>query len=103
MSAQRATTSSVLRGVNERVHRAEDICRESEVIATDTLGELAQQRESLGRTRERVTEANRELDSTNKNLKYIHLRLMTNKLLLCSIILMEIIIIGLQLYNRFIK
>lgn len=96
-----SSRNNILRDVNERVNRAEVICRESEGIATDTLGELSQQRESLARTRDRLTDANRELDSTNKNLKRIHLRLATNKLLLCSIILMEVVIIGLQLYLKF--
>ena len=92
-----------LHGVNERVNRAEIICRESETIAQDTLGELANQRDALTRTRDRVTGANEELDVTNKNLKYIYMRTVTNKVLLCSIILMELIIIGLQLYLKFKK
>ena len=73
------------------------------MIATETLGELAQQREALGRTRDRVAEANRELGETNKHLKHIHWRIASNKILLCSIILMELVIIGLQLYLKFIK
>lgn len=97
------SNADVLRGVNERVNRAEVICRESEAIATETVGELATQRESLGRTRERVLEANAGLETTNKNLKYIHFKIVTNKILLCSIILMELIIIGLQLYLKFSK
>lgn len=100
-----STSSGIdtLREVNQRVDRAEVICRESEVIATETLGELAHQREALGRTRDRVAEANRELDATNKNLKQIHWRIASNKILLCSIILMEAVIIGLQLYLKFFK
>jgi len=98
-----STTSDVLRGVNERVNRAEVICRESEAIAQDTLGELAHQRESLGRVRDRVGEANAELETTNKNLRYIYLRIFTNKLLLSFIILMEMIIVGAQIYTKFFK
>lgn len=79
------------------------ICQESETIAQETLGELAHQRESLGRTRDRITGASRDLDATNKNLKYMYLRVFTNKLLLSSIILMEMVIIGLQLYLKFRK
>jgi hypothetical protein len=95
------TSHDLLRGTNERVNRAEVICRESETIAQDALGELAHQRESLGRVRDRVLETNTQLDETNKNLRYIYLRMFTNKLLLSSIILMEMIIIGLQLYLKF--
>lgn len=95
--------SDVLRGVNERVSRAEVICRESETIAQDTLGELAHQRDALSRTRDRVTDANRDLDATNTNLKHIYLKTVTNKILLCSIIFMEMVIIGVQLYLKFRK
>lgn len=97
------TSQDVYQGINDRVNRAEGICRESEVIATDTLDELAHQRETLTRTRGRITDANVELNSTNKALKSIHRRLASNKLLLCAIILMELVIIGCQLYLKFVK
>lgn len=103
VSGTSSAGTEILRGVNDRVNRAEVICRESETIAQETLGELAHQRESLGRTRDRLAETNTELDSTNKNLRYIHFKILTNKLLLCSVILMEMIIIGLQLYLKFKK
>lgn len=93
----------IIRGMNERVDRVHVICKESEAIATDTLDELAVQREALTRTRNRLTDANRELDTTNRNLKSIHRRLASNKLLLGAIILMELIIIGCQLYLKFFK
>lgn len=93
----------ILFGVNERINRAEVIARESEVIATDTLDELANQRETLTRTRNRLTDANTELNTTNSALKSIHRRLASNKILLAAIILMELIIIGCQLYLKFFK
>lgn len=97
------SSQDLLRNINQRVDRTEVICRESEVIGTETLGELANQRESLRRTNERITEANRDLDSTNKNLRYIYLKIATNKILLCLIILMELVIIAAQLYLKFFK
>lgn len=99
------STSShgLLNSINQRVDRVEVICKESEVIGTETLGELATQRESLRRTNERITGANRELDATNKNLRYMYLKIATNKFLLCFIILMELIIIAVQLYLKFFK
>lgn len=95
--------NDILRGMNERVNRAEGICRESEIIATDTLGELANQRETLARTRDHLNDANRELGQTNSSLKSIHRRLLANKLLLIVIILMELVIIGCQVYLKFFK
>lgn len=96
-------SNDILRGMNERINRSEGICRESEVIATDTLGELANQRETLTRTRDQLIDANRDLSNTNSTLKSIHRRLASNKLLLIVIILMELVIIGCQVYLKFIK
>lgn len=98
-----STSNDILRGVNERLSRAEVICRESEVIATDTLDELAHQRETITNTRERLSGANQDLTSTNNALRSIHRRLATNRLLLGIIILMELVIIGCQLYLKFVK
>lgn len=95
--------TDIIRGMNERLGRAEMISKESEDIATGTLDELANQRETLTRTRDRVTDTNRDLESTNKALKSIYRRVATNKLLLGVIILMELVIIGCQLYIKFRK
>lgn len=84
-----------------RYHRIEEVCRESEAIATETLDELAHQRETLTNTRERLSGTNTDLNSTNNALKSIHRRLATNKFLLAAIILMEIIVIGCQIYLKF--
>lgn len=101
--AKASTSNDILRNVNESVTRAEVICRESEVIATDTLDELAHQRETLTNTRERLSGTNVDLTSTNNALKSIHRRLATNKMLLGIVILMELVIIGCQLYLKFVK
>jgi len=93
----------ILKQINARVGRSEAVCRESEIIATEALDELAAQRDPLTRVRDRLAEANEELSSTNKILKYFHRRFPTDKLLLSAIILMEMIIIGCQLYIKFFK
>lgn len=93
----------ILGRVNQRVGRAAVTSRETESIAEATLDELAHQRDALGRTRDRVTNANKELDETNKRLGTIHMRILTSRLLLGAIILLEIIIIALQLYLKFGK
>uniref|UniRef100_A0A6G1S4J5 Vesicle transport through interaction with t-SNAREs 1B n=1 Tax=Aceria tosichella TaxID=561515 RepID=A0A6G1S4J5_9ACAR len=93
----------VFRSVNKRVNRAEVICRETQEIAEETLDELAQQRESLGRIRDGVVNSNRELEEANKNLRRMYVRVFTSKLLLSLIIVFEIIIIVAQIYLKFIK
>ena len=101
--APSSSATNILKGINERVNRTEVICRESEVIATNTLGELANQRETLDRARERLAETNVELGDTNKALKSIHRRIAANKFLLGTIILLELLVIGCQLYLKFKK
>lgn len=98
-----SSSVDVLRNVNERVKRAEATGRESVIIATETLGELAQQRETLLRARDNVIDANQDLDSANSKLKSMHRRIASNKFLLSAIILMELVIIGCQLYIKFLK
>lgn len=92
--------NGILRGINDRVVRVEVICQESEAIATDTLDELAHQRETLNRARDRIAGTNNELNNTNRVLKSIHRRIASNKLLLGFIILLELAIIGSQLYLK---
>lgn len=97
------SSTNLLNGINERVNRAEVICRESESIGASTLDELAQQRDTLDRTRGRLADTNVELTDTNRTLKSIHRRIATNKLLLGVIILLELMIIGCQLYLKLVK
>lgn len=97
------TGNDILRGMNTRVSRVEVIAKESEDIGTDALGELAQQRETLVRTRDRLTDANVELDNTNKSLKSMYRRVASNKYILSLIVLMELVIIGCQLYLKFFR
>lgn len=99
-SSSRATA---LRGINDRVSRVEVICQESEAIATDTLGELANQRDTLMRARDRLADTNVELGTTNRTLKSVHRRIASNKLLLGFIILLELMIIGGQVYLKVAK
>lgn len=98
-----ATGNEILRRANEHIISSEIVCQESETIATDTLEELANQRESLTRTRGHLQNMNDNLSGTHTNLKSIHRKLATNKLLLMAIILFEIIIIACQLYLKFFK
>lgn len=97
------TGNDILRRTNERLARTEVVCQESEAIATDTLDELANQRESLTRTRGGLQGANEQLSQTHSNLKSIYINLSTNKLLLMAIILAELVIIGCQVYIKFFK
>lgn len=97
------TTSSrttTLRTINDRVNRVHVICQESEAIAADSLEELANQKETLNRAKNRLNETNVELGETNRQLKSIYRRVASNKFLLSFIILLELMIIGAQIYTK---
>jgi vesicle transport through interaction with t-SNAREs protein 1 len=83
--------------------RAEMVARESESIGTEVINNLGEQRESLVRTRERLDGTNDDLKKTRVLLRSINRRLLTNKCLLIFIILLEITIILVIVYMRFIK
>jgi vesicle transport through interaction with t-SNAREs protein 1 len=94
---------SILERTNESVMRAEMVARESESIGTEVINNLGEQRESLVRTRERLDGTNDDLKKTRVLLRSINRRLLTNKCLLIFIILLEITIILVIVYMRFIK
>jgi len=94
---------SILERTNESVMRSEMVARETESIGTEVIGELGEQRESLVRTRERLDGTNDDLKKTRVLLRSINRRLLTNKCLLIFIILLEIAIILIIVYMRFIK
>ncbi|XP_035689076.1 vesicle transport through interaction with t-SNAREs homolog 1B-like [Branchiostoma floridae] len=82
------------------IERSTRIAVESEQIGTETIEELGEQREQLTRTRDRVTDMDQNLSTSKKILNAMSRRVMTNKLILGMIILVELaILIGLIAYK----
>ncbi|XP_064622863.1 vesicle transport through interaction with t-SNAREs homolog 1B-like [Lineus longissimus] len=83
------------------VGRAQQIAAETDQIAVDVIDELGNQRESLERTRDRLHETDSGLVRSRKILRSMARKMMTNKLVLAVIIILEFIILGGVVYWKF--
>ncbi|KAG7334505.1 hypothetical protein KOW79_002912 [Hemibagrus wyckioides] len=104
--AQRALLiqgSESLNNATESIARSQRIAVESEHIGTDIIEELGQQREQLDRTRDRLVHTGENLSRSRKILRTMSRRVMTNKLLLGIIIIMEVAILGAVVYIKFFR
>ncbi|ELT95070.1 hypothetical protein CAPTEDRAFT_161960 [Capitella teleta] len=103
-SAQRSRLmqgSQILQGTTDSISRSHQIAAETDMVATDVIDELGTQRESLIRTRDRLHETDENLSKSNKILKGMAKRVMTNKMILVVIILLEMAILGGVVYWKF--
>ncbi|XP_061650687.1 vesicle transport through interaction with t-SNAREs homolog 1B isoform X2 [Phyllopteryx taeniolatus] len=92
-----------LHNASESIDRSQRLAAETEHIGTDIIEELGEQREQLDRTRDRLVNTGENLSRTRKILRSMSRRLMTNKLLLAVIILMELAILGAVVYLKFFR
>ncbi|CAG5866792.1 unnamed protein product [Menidia menidia] len=87
-----------LNSATQSIERSQRIAAETEHIGSDIIEELGEQREQLDRTRNRVSPESGLRLSTEVDLK-----LVTNKLLLAVIIIMELAILGAVVYLKFFR
>ncbi|XP_057714804.1 vesicle transport through interaction with t-SNAREs homolog 1B [Corythoichthys intestinalis] len=92
-----------LNNATQSIQRSQRIAAETEHIGTDIIQELGEQREQLDRTRDRLVNTGENLSRTRKILRSMSRRLVTNKLLLAVIILMELAILGGVVYLKFFR
>ncbi|XP_037550440.1 vesicle transport through interaction with t-SNAREs homolog 1B [Nematolebias whitei] len=92
-----------LNNATQSIERSQRIAVETEQIGTNIIDELGEQREQLDRTRDRLVNTGENLSRSRKVLRAMSRRLMTNKLLLAIIILMELAILGAVIYLKFFK
>lgn len=92
-----------LNSATQSLERSQRIAAETDQVAADTIEELGEQREQLDRTRNRLTNTGENLSRSRKILRAMSRRLMTNKLLLSIIILMELAILGAVIYLKFFR
>jgi len=71
------------------------------LFAFQVLSELESQRESLLRTRQRLEDADEELSQARRILRKMYRNIITNKIILGVIILLECAILGGSLYHKF--
>uniref|UniRef100_A0A3P8VMV7 Vesicle transport through interaction with t-SNAREs 1B n=1 Tax=Cynoglossus semilaevis TaxID=244447 RepID=A0A3P8VMV7_CYNSE len=92
-----------LNSATQSIERSHRIAAETEHIGTDIIEELGEQREQLDRARNRLVNTGENLSRSRKILRSMSRRLMTNKLLLAVIILMELAILGAVVYLKFFR
>ncbi|XP_071385193.1 vesicle transport through interaction with t-SNAREs homolog 1B [Centroberyx affinis] len=92
-----------LNNATQSIDRSQRIAAETDQIGTDIIEELGEQREQLDRTRNRLVNTGENLSRSRKILRAMSRRLMTNKLLLAVIILMELAILGAVIYLKFFR
>ncbi|GIY28885.1 vesicle transport through interaction with t-SNAREs homolog 1B [Caerostris darwini] len=87
----------------ESVNRTQQIAAETDQVGIAVVDELGTQRESLIRTKERLVDTDANLSKSRKILRSMYRRVMTNKLILIVIILLEIAILCGVVYYRFLR
>ncbi|GAA6231539.1 vesicle transport through interaction with t-SNAREs homolog 1B [Lates japonicus] len=95
--------TEALNNASQSIERSQRIAAETEQIGTDVIEELGQQREQLDRSRNRLVNTGENLSRSRKILRAMSRRLVTNKLLLAVIILMELAILGAVVYLKFFR
>ncbi|XP_051946642.1 vesicle transport through interaction with t-SNAREs homolog 1B-like [Xyrauchen texanus] len=92
-----------LNNASKSIERSQRIAAETDQIGTDIIEELGEQREQLDRTRDLLVHTGENLSRSRKILRAMSRRLMTNKLLLAVIIIMEVAILGAVVYLKFFR
>ncbi|XP_061897221.1 vesicle transport through interaction with t-SNAREs homolog 1B [Entelurus aequoreus] len=92
-----------LNNASQSIERSQRLAAETEHVGTDIIEELGEQREQLNRSRNRLVNTGENLSRSRKILRSMSRRLMTNKLLLGVIILMELAVLGAVVYLKFFR
>ncbi|KAJ8973539.1 hypothetical protein NQ317_019290 [Molorchus minor] len=95
--------TAILERTGDSLVRANEIAIETENIGNEVLGELEEQREALLRTRDRLENANEQLNQTKSILRKMGRNVLYNKLILVSIIIIEILILICLSYLKFFR
>ncbi|XP_050410399.1 vesicle transport through interaction with t-SNAREs homolog 1B [Patella vulgata] len=90
-----------LQRTSDSIARSHQIAAETDQIGVEIISELGEQRETLVRTRERLTETDSNLSRSRKILKGMARKVMTNKMILIVIILVELAILAGVVYWKF--
>lgn len=87
----------------QSVNRSQQIAAETDQVGIAVVDELGTQREALIRTKERLVDTDQNLSMSRKILRSMHRRVMTNKLILIVIIILEIAILCGIVYYKFFR
>lgn len=85
------------------VARSQQVAADTEQIGTEVVTELGTQRETLLRAKRRLSQTDQELTKTQKIIRTMTKRVLTNKFILIIIIVLEIGILAATVYLKFFK
>lgn len=94
---------AVLERTGESIARSTQVAIETENIGTEVISELNDQRETLLRAKNRLTNTDEQLDRTRSILRKMKNNVLYNKLILIMIIILEAAILGTVSYLKFFK
>lgn len=92
---------AVLERTGESIARSNQIAIETENIGTEVVSELHEQRETLLRAKNRLTNADEQLDTTKNILRKMGRNVLYNKIILLLIIILELVILITVAYLKF--
>lgn len=87
----------------ETVYRTQQVAAETDQIGIAVVDELGTQREALIRTKERLVDTDENLSKSRRILRSMYRRVMTNKLILVVIIILELGILAGVIYYKFFR
>ncbi|XP_068951014.1 vesicle transport through interaction with t-SNAREs homolog 1B isoform X2 [Petaurus breviceps papuanus] len=92
-----------LNQATQSIERSHRIATETDQIGSEIIEELGDQRDQLERTKSRLVNTNENLSRSRKILRSMSRKVATNKLLLSTIILLELVILGGLVYYKFFR
>lgn len=87
----------------DSIARSTQVAVETEQIGNEVIGELGTQRETLQRTKGRLTDTDVEISRSRKILRSMYINMIYNKLILIGIIILEVLFLGIIVYWKYIK
>ncbi|CAF1080420.1 unnamed protein product [Rotaria magnacalcarata] len=92
--------SSLVR-TGESLHISRQTAHETEQLGNEIMSDLITQRESLLRTQDKLNEGGEHLNAGRKTLRLMYNRVIMNKVLLITVVLVELGILGGIIYWKF--
>ncbi|XP_076978922.1 vesicle transport through interaction with t-SNAREs homolog 1B isoform X2 [Tamandua tetradactyla] len=92
-----------LNRATQSIERSHRIATETDQIGSEIIEELGEQREQLERTKSRLVNTSENLSKSRKILRSMSRKVVTNKLLLSIVILLELVILGGLVYYKFFR
>ncbi|KAF0313765.1 Vesicle transport through interaction with t-SNAREs 1B [Amphibalanus amphitrite] len=92
-----------LQRTSDSIARSQQVSAETDAVGAEVISELGTQRESLQRTRDRLEDTDAELSRSQRLLRTMYVRVLTNRVLLAAIIAVELALLGAAVYLKFFK